>query len=89
MLRRLLFSGLILLATSGVARGDPAPEQHLDRRPDWLTSPSEANLLAVFPNNQDAMEHGGEAVLNCIVTVQGALRDGPVGRDHRRGGFYL
>lgn len=49
--------------------------QSVDKEADWLRRPTPEDLLAVFPT--EAYKHGvsGRAVINCIVTVQGALRD--------------
>jgi TonB family protein len=46
-----------------------------DRDADWLKKPTEKDLLAVFPRAALKAGIGGSAVVSCIVTVQGALRD--------------
>ena len=74
MVRRLILSLAILLAMTGPALGDPPAEGVIHTNPDWVQRPTAESMIAVYPANQLATEHGGRVVLVCIVTVQGALR---------------
>lgn len=57
---------------AGLASSSAAQET---TAPDWLKKPTDNDLLAVFP--REALRQGlrGEAILDCLVTVQGALRE--------------
>jgi TonB family protein len=46
-----------------------------DKPPDWLKRPTEGDLEAVWPVEAWKKGEGGKAVITCIVTTQGALRD--------------
>lgn len=69
--RTLLLGSAIAAVIGGSATGDPAQS---DRNPDWVSRPTRESLLAVWPSDQLASEHGGHATLSCTVTVQGVLR---------------
>lgn len=47
----------------------------IDTAPGWIKRPTPDDLLAVFPTA--ALKRGidGEAIINCVLTVQGALKD--------------
>ncbi|MBI1199732.1 MAG: TonB family protein [Phenylobacterium sp.] len=53
----------------------PGDWYEFDKRPDWLRRPSPNDLLTVYPKEAFHRGTSGRAVINCIVTVQGALRD--------------
>lgn len=46
-----------------------------DVRPDWLRKPTYEDLVAVWPAKALAAGRGGRAVINCLVSLQGALFD--------------
>lgn len=46
-----------------------------DTPPSWLKKPTERDLETVWPVEAWKKGEGGKAVISCIVTVQGALRD--------------
>lgn len=52
-----------------------AASAQADRPPDWLKRPTAATMRSLWPKEAYRKGLGGEAVLGCIVTVQGALRD--------------
>src|SRR3954463_9990608 len=64
------FAGLALLAHAGAC---PAWAQ--DKPADWLKRPSMQDLMIVMPGAAGRNGQGGKAVLDCTVTLQGALRD--------------
>lgn len=45
-----------------------------DRPPDWLKRPTADDLMALWPAKALREGKGGKAVISCVVTVQGALR---------------
>jgi TonB family protein len=57
------------------AHAGPAKPASGDREPDWLRKPTAQDLMAVWP--RAAMQKGvkGKAVVSCVVTIQGKLRD--------------
>lgn len=48
---------------------------HADEPGDWRRRPTARDLLAVFPREAYRRGMGGEAVISCISTPQGALHD--------------
>jgi len=46
-----------------------------DTVPDWVRKPTRDDLLAVWPTSALKSGLSGEALINCAVTVQGALND--------------
>lgn len=46
-----------------------------DVQADWRRQPTPDEMLAVWPTEAYKNGQSGEAVINCVVTVQGALRD--------------
>lgn len=46
-----------------------------DTAPDWLRKPTADQVLGVFPTEAAKQGREGSAVINCAVTVQGALGD--------------
>jgi len=46
-----------------------------DKAADWLKRPTPEDLLAVFPTAAYKRGQSGKAIINCIVTQQGALTD--------------
>ncbi|MEO8114915.1 MAG: TonB family protein [Phenylobacterium sp.] len=59
-----------------------------DTPPGWLRKPTAEDLMGVWP--QSAMERGlgGKAVISCVVTTQGALRDCLVRSETPAGGGF-
>lgn len=51
------------------------PEGHfdVDTAPDWLRRPTAADLMAVWPQKALAAGRGGKAIINCMISQQGAL----------------
>lgn len=62
---------IVLLAS--IAQGTFAAEP--DRHADWLKQPTRRDLFAVWPREALIKGVAGEAVVGCVVTLQGALRD--------------
>lgn len=50
-------------------------DESVDKAADWLRRPTPEQLLAVFPTQAYRRGQSGKAIINCIVTVQGALTD--------------
>lgn len=46
-----------------------------DTDPDWLRKPTEDEVMGVWPTKAWARARGGEGVINCLVSLQGALFD--------------
>jgi TonB family protein len=61
-------------------------EHPFDVGPDWLKRPTAGDLLAVWPTAAWKKGQGGKAVINCQVTVQGALNE-CVAVEETPGGF--
>jgi TonB family protein len=66
------------------AEGGPAPDSeivetfdgtHVDKPVDWKRKPSPNDLLVVWPKKAWAKGVGGEAIIGCPVSTQGALYD--------------
>jgi len=53
----------------------PAPSFAQDTPPSWLKKPTEDDLMGVWPQSVAQSGAAGSAVIRCIVTVQGTLRD--------------
>lgn len=71
----------VVLATAGPAGGQ-------DREADWLKKPTAENLWSVFPVEAYRKSRSGKAVIACVVTVQGVLRDcRPVSEEPQGLGF--
>lgn len=67
-------AGIFAIALlAAMAQGTSAAEP--DRHADWLKQPTRENLFAVWPREALIKGVAGEAVVGCVVTVQGALRD--------------
>lgn len=64
-------SGMIAAAA---ANAEPA-KGPLNRKPEWLKQPSAESLLAVLPAEAVRKGVDGSALIRCIVTLQGRLRD--------------
>lgn len=47
----------------------------IDVAPDWRKKPSPHDLIAVFPTQAYKNGQSGRAVITCVVTTQGALKD--------------
>lgn len=47
----------------------------IDAAPDWVKRPTPDDLMAVFPGEAYRRGQSGQAIINCVVTVQGALKD--------------
>jgi TonB family protein len=46
-----------------------------DKAPDWLRKPTASDLLTVWPTAAWRRGQGGKAVIDCMISVQGALYD--------------
>lgn len=67
---------LAMALACAVLLGPPALGQEaLDVKPGWLKRPTAESLMSVWP--KDALQRGigGQAVISCAVSVQGALHD--------------
>ncbi|HZZ35832.1 MAG TPA: hypothetical protein VFE03_08910, partial [Caulobacteraceae bacterium] len=62
----MVLAALAALATSANAQ---------DRDADWIRRPSADDIAAVWPAKALKQGYGGKAVISCVVTVQGTLRD--------------
>ncbi len=67
--------GLLTSVLVASSLASPAVAQHVVHNLDWLRRPTQADLIAVYPREAYQKGQGGTATLNCVVTVQGALRD--------------
>lgn len=56
-----------------------------DTRSDWLKRPSADDLTAVYPTEALKRQVGGAAVIDCVVAVQGTLKDCVVQEDSPQG----
>ncbi|MDZ4372295.1 MAG: energy transducer TonB, partial [Phenylobacterium sp.] len=65
-----------------------APASARDRGPDWVKRPTADDIMAVWPGRAMREGYGGSAVLSCIVTVQGTLRDCRVESETPQGGGF-
>lgn len=59
-----------------------------DTQPTWLRKPTAADLMGVWPANALKKGVGGEAVITCEVTAQGALRACRVASETPAGGGF-
>jgi TonB family protein len=59
-----LFAAAVVVATP-----------HVITTPDWLSKPSGADLVALYPPAAAASHLSGRAVLACVVDAEGALQD--------------
>lgn len=69
-MRILQLSVLLAALVAGPAFADSG-----DRPPDWVKTPSARDLAAVWPAAALKSGVGGKAVISCVVTVQGLLRE--------------
>lgn len=53
----------------------------MDTAPDWVRKPTPDELMRVWPTQAWAHAKGGQAVVNCLVSLQGALFDCAVLRE--------
>ena len=59
-----------------------------DREPDWLRRPTSDDIKAVWPREAYRKGLGGKAVIGCVVTVQGALRNCTILSEQPAGGGF-
>jgi hypothetical protein len=62
-------------AIAGLALAGAPPSIAQDKAPDWALRPSIQQLMGVWPLAAMKSGLGGKAVIRCIVTIQGTLRD--------------
>lgn len=53
----------------------PSPALAQDTQAEWLKRPAARDLMAVWPRAAMKSGKGGKALIGCVVTVQGAVRD--------------
>jgi hypothetical protein len=49
--------------------------QHVVKNPDWLKKPTASSLIAVYPTAALRKGVAGSALIHCVVTIVGSLRD--------------
>lgn len=59
-----------------------------DKEPGWLRKPTPSELMSVWPKDAWARAQGGKAVVNCLVSLQGALFDCAVVSESPEGSHF-
>ncbi|WP_337188809.1 hypothetical protein [Phenylobacterium sp.] len=73
-----------VMATAAIA----AAAEAQDRAADWVRRPTSDDLLAVWPSKALQQGYGGNALLACIATLHGTLRDCRVESETPAGGGF-
>ncbi|PIB91345.1 energy transducer TonB [Caulobacter sp. FWC2] len=64
-----------LAPTPPAPSAPPAPQAKMISRPNWLKLPSADDMARYYPESAQRRGLSGSATLNCVVAINGAVRD--------------